>query len=328
MKYRQLMCYTMIPALLALAACERPLEPVTDGDIASPLFQGVGRHGGGPPGSVVFYSGRDGNLEIYAMNADGSGQTRLTNDPGEDIWPDLSPNGRYVAFASNRTGNREIFVMDLTDGTLINISQHPGDDNWPRWSPNGRAIAFHSNRDGNYEIYVANADGTGTPHRVTNNPVLDQWPDWSPDGKRIALRRGMDIYVIDADGEEQNPQQLTFLPTTLDQMPVWSPNGKQLAFMSFREGYCSVFLMDATGDTPESPAVNLTPKDPADPAASWCSRAPAWSKNGQRIYFMSFRPSTGGAGAAFVDLFVMDADGSNVERLTSSPGEDGGPQVR
>lgn len=100
----------------------------------------------------------------------------------------------------------------------------------------------------------------------------------------------MDIYVADAGGEEQNVRR-TFLPATIDQMPVWSPDGKQLALMSLREGYPSVFLMSADGDSPEHPAVNLTPKNPADPNSAWLSRAPAWSRNGQLIYFVSFRRS-------------------------------------
>jgi Tol biopolymer transport system component len=82
--------------------------------------------------------------------------------------------------------------------------------------------------------------------------------------------------------------------------------------------------MSAEGDTPENPAVNLTPKDPADPSSAWLSRAPAWSMNGRQIYFMSFRPSTGGD----VEVFVMNADGTGVARLTHSVGEDGGPQTR
>jgi Tol biopolymer transport system component len=272
----------------------------------------------------VFHSARSGDLEIYRMNPDGTDPVRLTNSPGEDDWPDISPNGRYVAFASTRTGNREIFVLDLADGSLRNVSQSPGDDNWPRWSPNGKQIAFHSNRDGNYEIYVVNADGSSSPRRVTNNPLLDQWPDWSPDGKHIAFRRDFDVFVIDADGEEQNPRRLTNLPTTIDQMPAWSPNGQQIAFMSLREGYCAVFLMSVDGDTPEHPAVNLTPKASGDPSSQWCSRAPAWSRDGQRIYFQSMRPGTGGT----ADLFVMNADGTGLERLTVSAGEDGGPRVR
>jgi Tol biopolymer transport system component len=82
--------------------------------------------------------------------------------------------------------------------------------------------------------------------------------------------------------------------------------------------------MSAEGDTEEQPAVNLTPKDPADPNSAWLSRAPAWSRNGQQIYFMSFRPSTSGD----VEIFVMNADGTEQTRLTFEAGEDGGPQVR
>ena len=280
---------------------------------------GIGQHGGGPPGSVVFYSRRGGTLaKIYTMNADGSDVTQITSGPGNDLWPDLSTNGRYVVFASNRTGNFEIYVLDLRDGTLTNVSNNPADDNWPRWSPNGREIAFHSNRTGNYDIFVVNADGSDL-RAVTTDAALDQWPDWSPNGKRLAFRRGNDVYVADAGGVEQNVERLTFLPTTVDQMPVWSPNGQQIAFMSLREGYCAVFLMNADG----SDQMNLTPKAPNDAASAWCSRAPAWSRTG-RILFMSFRPSTNGD----VELFSMADDGTDLVRLTTSAGEDGGPRVR
>lgn len=313
---------------LLVAGCATPASDLAGPEsgrpsiVASSSDAALGEHGGGPPASVVFFSNRDGNTEIYVMNADGSDQRRLTNDPAEDTWPDISPNGRYVVFASARSGNRQIYVVDLESGALLNVSNSGADDNWPRWSPNGHQIAFHSNRDGNYELYIVNADGSGL-RRITSDPQLDQWPDWSPDGKRIAFRRGVDVYVIDADGQEQNVRRLTNLPT-IDQMPVWSPNGKQIAFMSAREGYPSVFLMSDEGDTPEHPAVNLTPKDAGDASSAWLSRAPAWSMDGRHIYFMSKRPSTGGD----VELFVMNLDGSGVERLTYAPGEDGGPQTR
>ncbi|HEV8497488.1 MAG TPA: DPP IV N-terminal domain-containing protein [Gemmatimonadaceae bacterium] len=278
---------------------------------------GVGPHGGGPPGSVVFYSRRGGAAKIYRMNADGSDVTRLTDGPGDDLWPDISPNGRQVVFASNRSGNNEIYVLDLADGTLTNVSNSTADDSWPRWSPNGQDIVFHSNRAGNYDIYVVNGDGSDL-HAITTNSALDQWPDWSPDGQQIVFRRGNDVYVADADGVEKNVQRLTFFPTAINQMATWSPDGRRIAFMSLREGYCAVFLMNADGSNP----VNLTPKDAA-PASSWCSRAPSWSRNG-RIYFMSFRTTTNGD----VEIFSMADDGSDLTRLTNSAGEDGGPRAR
>ena len=304
-----------------VSACEQslPSDPV----LAPHGTAQFAVHRAGMPGSLVFHSARAGNLDIYLASSNGDDPVRLTQDPAEDSWPDISTNGRYVVFASLRTGNREIFVLDLKDGSLVNVSQSAGDDNWPRWSPNGKAIVFHSSRDGNYNIYIVNADGSGL-RRVTNSALLDQWPDWSPNGKRIAFRRGSDVYAIDSDGEEQNPVPLTNLPTAVNQMPAWSPNGQHIAFMSLREGYCSVFLMSDNGDTPDNPAINLTPKTPGDANSAWCSRAPSWSRDGKRIYFQSSRPSTGGD----AELFVMNADGSEVERLTASPGEDGGVRAR
>jgi TolB protein len=304
----------------AVAACAHE-QPRDTSDLTAPSERaalGVGPHGGGPPGGVVFYSRRGGSAKIYRMNADGSDVTRVTNGPGDDLWPDISPNGRQVVFASNRSGNNEIYVLDLEDGTLTNVSNSPADDSWPRWSPDGREIVFHSNRAGNYDIYVVNADGTGL-RSITTNTTLDQWPDWSPDGHRIAFRRGNDVYVADADGVEQNVQRLTFFPTAINQMATWAPDGRHIAFMSLREGYCAVFLMNADGSNP----VNLTPKGAADASSSWCSRAPSWSRDG-RIYFMSFRTTTSGD----VEIFSMADDGSDLRRLTTSAGEDGGPRAR
>jgi TolB protein len=320
MKYSMLLCAAVIP--IAALACDRPQshDPLRLTEPAGAGTRQLGEHGGGPPGSVAFYSRRGGTLaKIYTVNADGSGVQAATDGPGNDLWPDVSPNGRYVAFASTRSGNSEIYVLDMVDGTLTNVSNNAGDDSWPRWSPNGREIVFHSNRDGNYNIFVVNADGSGL-RRITTDAALDQWPDWSPDGKRVAFRRGNDVYVADAAGEEQNVERLTFLPATIDQMPAWSPDGKQIAFMSLREGYCAVFLMNADG----SEQRNLTPKGATDAASSWCSRAPSWSRNGKQIYFMSLRPSTGGD----VELFSMNPDGTGLTRLTSSVGEDGGPRAR
>jgi len=270
----------------------------------------------GPLGSVVFNTMRDGNMEIYTMNTDGSDPTRLTNHAATDVEPAISPNGRDIIFTSNRTGNNDIFIMDSRGGAAVNLTNDSGNDGWARWSPNGRHIVFHSNRDGNFEIYVMDSDGL-LPTRLTTYPGIDQFPDWSPDGKTIVFRRDTDVYTLElASGE------ITRLTDAapLNQMATYSPNGREIAFMSARDGYPSVFRMHVDGSSP----INLTPKTPADSPGDWLSRAPAWSQNGRFIYFMSFRPSTGGD----TELFRMNFDGTGVERLTYSLGVDGSPQTR
>ena len=217
------------------------------------LFASSGQ-GRGIPGSVVFYSARTGNNEIFLMNPDGTDPTRITVSPASDVDPDISTNGREIVFSSNRTGNNDIFVTDRDGISVTNLTSNPANDGWARWSPNGHQIAFHSNRDGNFEIYVMNADGSNVT-RLTDYAGVDQYPDWSPDGKEIVFRRDIDIYAIDlTDG---SVRRLTQAPV-LNQMPAWSPNGKRLAFMSLREGYCAVFVMNADG----SEQTNLTPKQP------------------------------------------------------------------
>jgi Tol biopolymer transport system component len=275
---------------------------------------------GGPPESIVFYSAGNGqpNNQIYSMNPGGTKGTRVTFDTGSDVDPDISPNGKYIVFTSNQTGNNDIYIMDRS-GTTLDLSNNPGSDEWARFSPDGKQIVFDSNRDGGvYEIFVMNVDGSDTT-QLTFPPTLGRYPSWSTDGKQIIFRHGIDIYVMNADGSGSPTQLTNEVAPSFAQMANFSPNGQYIAFMSFREGYCSVFLMNSDG----SGQTNLTPKDPANASILWCSRAPAWSADGREIYFMSFRPSTGGQN----QVFVMNTDGSNVQQLTSA-GTSGEPRAR
>jgi hypothetical protein len=86
-------------------------------------------------GRIAFVSNRDGNWEIYVMNADGSGVTRLTNNPANDLRPSWSPDGKHIAFVSNRDGNLEIYVMNADGSGQINLTNNPAEDWFPSWSP-------------------------------------------------------------------------------------------------------------------------------------------------------------------------------------------------
>jgi endonuclease YncB( thermonuclease family) len=176
----------------------------------------------GTNGKIVFVSDRVGNEEIYVMNADGSGQTRLTNSATEDRSPAWSPDGHRIAFSSLRDGDEEIYVMNADGSGQTRLTDNADFDGFPAWSPDGTRIAFTSNRDSFWgEIYVMNADGSRQTN-LTNAPASDGDPAWSPDGKRIAFasdRNGdTDIYVMNADGSL--PTRLT-TSLAYDDDPDW-----------------------------------------------------------------------------------------------------------
>ena len=297
--------------MMRMTACLMLAFTLVAGTVGS-----VHAQGRGVPGSLVFFSARDGNNEIYSADWDGRRPLRITNDPASDVDPDISPNGRDIVFVSNRSGNNDIYIVGSTGGTPVNLTNSPANDGWPRWAPDGRHIVFHSNRDGNFELYVIDRSG-GNPMRVTSYAGIDQFPDWSPDGRHIAFRRDTDIYVLNvANGDIRRLTDAA----PLNQMAAWSPSGKQLVFMSSRAGYIAVWIMNADGTGQR----NLTPKNAGDADTDWVSRAPAWSSTGRMIYFMSSRPSTN----LDVELFVMNADGSHPTRLTNTIGVDGSPRSR
>ena len=91
-------------------------------------------------GKIAFASDRDGNSEIYVMDADGSNQTRLTNNRGRDLDPVFSPDGKKIAFTSDRDGNSEIYVMNADGTGQMNLTNDPAQDP----SPPGRPIARRS----------------------------------------------------------------------------------------------------------------------------------------------------------------------------------------
>ena len=99
------------------------------------VFLSFGCGGEKAPERIAFASDRDGNFEIYVMNADGSNQTNLTNDPAGDLAPIWSPDGSRIAFASSRDGNPEVYVMNADGSGLANLTGNPDYDGSHAWSP-------------------------------------------------------------------------------------------------------------------------------------------------------------------------------------------------
>ena len=90
----------------------------------------------------MFVSWRDGNGEVYAMDADGSEPRNLTQHPAKDVRPAWSPDGRSIAFVSRRDRQSEVYVMNADGSRKRNLTRDRASDDYPTWSPDGRRIAF------------------------------------------------------------------------------------------------------------------------------------------------------------------------------------------
>jgi TolB protein len=240
-------------------------------------------------------SDRDGNPEIYIMNADGSNQTRITNNPAGDSSPAWSPDGSMIAFNTNRfegggdeiarrnISGGETWGLNLTRLTFAKEHHSAKANNFIAWSPDGRWIAFESDRDrDDPEIYLINAvDGTNA-RRLTYTRALDEVPSWSPDSRQILFSSDMhdkpqsgeyDIYIMNRDGTGQ--RRLTNF-SGQDTYPSMSPDGLTIVFESWQHGHPEIYLMKADG----SDATRLTTYGSAESVAegeSGGNSNPSWS---------------------------------------------------
>ena len=162
----------MLLMFVAFTGCNQQTSTsVTDSPVTS------AQKPGSSSGKITFMSGRDGNMEIYVMNADGSNQTPLTSNTVKSVASVWSPDGSKIAFMSEKDGNLEIYLMNADGSGQTRFTNDEAVDADPTWSPDGSKIAF-AHRDDSLEIYVMNADGSNRT-RLTENEDVDGYPDWS-----------------------------------------------------------------------------------------------------------------------------------------------------
>jgi Tol biopolymer transport system component len=230
---------------------------------------------------IAFKSRRNGNNELYVMNADGSDETRLTNSfrvsEGQPFW---SPDGTRLLYRQTPdnpiTQNADIWQIDVNPASpnARPVLERVGDERYPSYSPDGTKIVFRGDTDlvdhsGDEELYVMNADGTNIV-RLTSNAVFDSAPAFSPDGTKLAFESArdsgnalvLDIYVMNADGSDV--RRLTADPAH-DEGPIWSPDGTKIAFTSERGGSSDIWVMNADG----SGVRRLTDDPSRDESPDW-----------------------------------------------------------
>lgn len=176
-------------------------------------------------------------------------------------------------------------------------------------------LAFLTTRDGQFEIYTMDL-ATRQTTNLSRHPALDFWTSWSADGRQLLFysdRDGnKDIYRMDADGS--HPVNLTRHPA-YDYLPSWSPDGRHIVFSSNRDHeQGEIYRMNEDG----LEVVRLT-------FNAFFEEVPTWSPDGNRILFTRQIAGTGDStGVPNGEIFIMDKDGKNEQRLTFKQGYDSG----
>jgi eukaryotic-like serine/threonine-protein kinase len=230
----------------------------------------------------------------------------VTNFPGVQAQPSLSPDGRSVAFVSNRDGHYNIYVALVNGGSLVQITNDPNLKSHPAWSPDGTTIAYaRLNDSGIWNVWDVPALG-GAPRRLILNAAD---PAWSPDSRSLAYANMADnaLWICGASGENAHQVEGTAEREWFDTEPRFSPDGRKIAFAA-RNNDGGPYGELAVADL-DSAKTRLVTHDNA------LALSPAWSPDGRFIYFASSRGGT-------LNIWKIGADGSGLQQITAGEGDD------
>ncbi len=284
-------------------------------------------------GSIVYQLDHDRASQIHRMDWNGMNDRNLSQGDRE-LYPVLSPDGAKIAFYASYPGHWAVFVMGADGDNPHPVTGNTVSESIISWSPDSTSMAFSPMHNIESPSFVARAEVNGTDFtELTHSDSTDTGPVWSPEGSRIAFTCVIDhmpqICTMKPDGTDR--RTLTTAPGG-SQDAAWSPDGKQIAFVTWRDsaapntcqdGDCNfeIYVMNTDGSHQQR-LTNL-------PAEDW---GPAWSPDGSQIAFLSLRdeparPQDCGD-RCNSEIYVMNADGSGVTRLTNNTAPDWYPLWR
>jgi len=198
------------------------------------------------------------DFDIFVSDLDGKIIKQLTDDPGYDAEPTVSPTGDKIVFTSLRSGDLELYTMNIDGSDVKQVTHELGYDGGAFFSPDGTKLIFRSSRPKtdeevkeykdllkqglvlptNMELYVCNIDGSDLK-KITDLGQANWAPFFHPSGNKVIFasnhtaKRGFpfNLYMVDLDGN--NLEQITF-GSAFNAFPMFSPDGKYLVFSSNR----------------------------------------------------------------------------------------------
>lgn len=243
-------------------------------------------------------------VDVYFLLARQGNELKLTEDEAADIQPVFSSGLKRVFFVRREDGASGIWSMDLGGGDEARVLSAAGQSfQHPDVSPDGSRIAYTRLGPGGSTVEIATLDGSEARELVTGSGSWSQ-PRWSPDGRRLVVVSGQGsaarLHLIDASGGDPRPVTAGD-PGVSQSDPDWSPDGRRIVFRQGEGQAAEIAVVDVEGT---GGITVLTDNNTED-------RSPAFSPSGERIVFISRRPDSRW------NLWVMDADGSDTESLTT-----------
>lgn len=213
---------------------------------------------------------------------------------------------------------KQVFISDFDGSNVVQITSSSSPNLSPTWSPDGKFVTYTSYRDGNPDLWMYEL-ASGKTSKLSSRKGLNSGSNWSHNGRLIAFTGShngdTDIFTLTPDGK--NLSRLIG-GAGLDVDPTFSPNGQWMAFVSGRFGNPHIFLATLKWDSADK--VKVAEKDKRLTYAGWYNATPAWAPESDKIVFAGYDRDIDR-----FDLFMMNPDGTQLERLTIRAGDNERP---